>query len=41
VLLVTHDSAAASEAGRIVRLDGGRLVDDSKGQLRQDGQAAG
>ncbi|MFP4250025.1 MAG: ABC transporter ATP-binding protein [Armatimonadota bacterium] len=41
VLLVTHDSAAASEADRIIRIDGGRLVDDRDEDSRQDGRAAG
>lgn len=41
VVLVTHDGAAAAEARRIVRIDAGKLVDDSGALSPQDTQAAG
>lgn len=41
VLLVTHDNAAASQAGRIVRLERGRLVRETESGAQQDAQVAG
>ncbi|NLO07757.1 MAG: ABC transporter ATP-binding protein [candidate division WS1 bacterium] len=40
VLLVTHDRMAAGEAGRLVRLDAGKLADDG-GSSHRDQQVAG
>lgn len=41
VLLVTHDSAAASRADRIVRIDAGRLTDEGRRSGRRDVPTAG
>lgn len=41
VLLVTHDTAAAAMAERIVRLDHGRLTGDTGAARGRSGQAAG